>query len=178
MKSILLISIFTIIARLPLADHWNADASKAKIMFSVKGPFGTVHGNFSGLKATIQFSEKDLTTSSFTASLEAKTVSTGISLRNSDLRNKEEWLNTDKYPMISFKSKEVEKVAAGYKVLGDLTLKGTTKPIEIPFTFTATGSTGLFKGGFTIKREDYQLGKKGGSVGSIITISIEVPVKK
>ena len=55
MKSILLISIFTIIARLPLADHWNADASKAKIMFSVKGPFGTVLGNFSGLKATIQF---------------------------------------------------------------------------------------------------------------------------
>jgi len=178
MKSLLIIPIITVMAGLILAEHWNADAASAKISFSVKGPFGRVHGNFSGLKANLQFSEKDLAGSSLSATIEAKTVSTGISLRNSDLRNKEEWLNTDKFPLISFKSKKIEKTSSGYKVAGELTVKGTTKPVEIPFTFTPSGNTGIFKGEFTINREDYKVGKPGGSVGNPISISLEVPVKK
>ena len=167
-----------VIAGLALATNWNADTANAKINFSVKGPFGTVHGNFSGLKATIRFDEKDLPGSSVSASVEAKTVSTGIGLRNHDLRHKEQWLDTDKYPLISFRAKKIEKTDKGYKALGDLTLKGITKPAEIPFTFSSNGATGLFKGQFPVKREDYNIGKPGGSVGSIITIDLEVPVKK
>jgi polyisoprenoid-binding protein YceI len=178
MKSLLIIPILTVMAGLMLAEKWNADAASAKISFSIKGPFGTVHGNFTGLKAILQFSEKDFASSSLSATVEAKTVSTGISMRNGDLRNKEEWLNTDKYPVISFKSKKIEKTSSGYKVSGDLTLKGITKPVEIPFTFTSSGATGTFKGQFTINREDYKVGKPGGSVGNPVSISLEVPVKK
>lgn len=174
----LLLAASAVIAGLTLTGNWNADAGNAKIKFSVKGPFGTVNGSFSGLKATIQFNEKDLPGSSISASIEAKTVSTGIGLRNRDLRKKEEWLNTDKYPLITFHSKKIEKTATGYKAQGDLTIKGIAKPAEIPFTFTPKGDTGVFKGQFPVKREDYNLGKTGGSVGSIITITLEVPVKK
>jgi len=91
---------------------------------------------------------------------------------------KKNGLNTDKYPRISFHAKKIEKTATGYKALGELTLKGITRPAEISFTFTSKGGAGLFKGQFTIKREDYNIGKKGGSVGSIITINLEVPVKR
>jgi polyisoprenoid-binding protein YceI len=173
-----LFMVSVLIAGLPLAGNWKADAANSKINFSVHGPFGTVHGNFSGLQATIQFNEKDLAGSSINASVDAKTVSTGVSLRNSDLRNKEEWLNTDKYPRITFRSKKIEKSGNGYKASGELTIKGVTKPAEIPFTFTGKEASGLFKGQFTIKRADFQLGKKGGSVGEEITIVISVPVKK
>jgi polyisoprenoid-binding protein YceI len=167
-----------IIAGLTFTSNWKSDAANAKVSFSVKGPLGTVKGNFSGLKTEIQFNEKDLSGSSISASIDAKTVSTGIGLRNRDLRKKEEWLNTDKYPLITFHSKKIEKTATGYKALGELTIKGVTKPAEIPFTFTSKGDTGLFKGQFTVKREDYNVGKAGGSTGSIITIDLEVPVKK
>jgi len=167
-----------IIAGLTLAGNWNVDTANARVTFSVKGPFGTVHGSFSGLKATIRFSEKDLAGSSITASIEAKTVSTGIGLRNHDLRKKDQWLNADKYPLISFHSRKIEKSASGYKAIGDLTIKGVTKPVEILFTFAAKDAGGVFKGQFTINREEYNIGKPGGSVGSVITIALEVPVKK
>jgi polyisoprenoid-binding protein YceI len=170
--------IFSSILGYFLIANWTADTSNAKINFSVKGPFGTVHGSFSGLKATIQFDENDLAASSFSASVDATTVSTGIGLRNSDLRNEEVWFNTDKYPTISFKSKKIIKSATGFTVQGELTLKATTKPIEIPFTFTSTGNTGAFKGQFVIKREDYKLGKSGGSVGNEVSITLDIPVKK
>jgi polyisoprenoid-binding protein YceI len=167
-----------LITAMMFAGNWNADTAKAKINFSVKGPFGNVHGSLSGLKATIQFDEKNPSGGSVSASVDPNTISTGIGMRNHDLKNEEIWLNTKKFPEISFHSKKIEKTAKGFKAVGELTLKGITKPVEIPFTFSGNGSSGVFKGQFTINRQEYKLGKKGGSVGDIITINLEVPVKK
>lgn len=179
MKLTQMIARSAIVASLTLISNWNVDTAKAKVNFTVKGPFGEVHGSFTGIKADIKFDEKDLAGSSISASVEAKTVSTGIGLRNHDLRSKEEWLNADKYPQISYHAKKIEKTGTGYKANGELTLKGVTKPAVISFTFTPKeGNTGLFKGELKIKREDFNVGKKGGSVGSDISISLEVPVKK
>jgi polyisoprenoid-binding protein YceI len=161
-----------------LTGNWNADTAAAKITFSIKGPFGTVNGNFSGLKADIQFDEKDPGAGSITASVETNTVSTGVGLRNHDLTHKEEWFNSDKYPEMSFHSKKIEKTDKGFTAMGELTIKGVTKPAEIPFTFSNTGTSGVFKAHFTIKREDFNVGKPGGSVGSVVTIDLVIPVKK
>ncbi len=167
-----------IIGGLSFATNWIVDTANAKVTFSVSGPFGTVHGSFAGLKAAIKFDEKDLGASSISASIDAKTVNTGIGLRNHDLRTEEQWLNTDKFPLVSFRSSKIEKTDKGYRAVGELTLKGTTRPVEVPFTFTNKETVGLFKGQFQIKREDYKVGKEGGSVGSVITVTLEVPVKK
>src|SRR5579863_3443890 len=148
-----------------LATNWSADPANAKVGFSVKGPFGTVNGTFPGLQAAIHFDPGDLSGSSVQASVDAKTVSSGNGLRNHHLKTEEQWLNTDKYPRISYKSTKVEKSGTGYKAVGTLTIKEVTKPVEIPFTFTGNGSTGVFKGEFAFKRADFQLGKPGGTVG-------------
>ena len=178
MKLKLFVSLFVLISGLLYTDNWTADVSKAKITFTVKGPFGIVNGSFSGLKTTIHFDEKDLGGSTIVASIDPKTVNSGNGLRNSDLKNKEVWLNTDKFNEISFHSKKIEKTSGGFTASGDLTLKGITKPVEIPFTFSSNRNTGLFKGKFTIKREDYHVGKPGGSVGNDVAIGLEIPVKK
>ena len=177
MKLRQILTVSTIFVGLSFSPNWKADTVNSKINFTVKGIFGTVHGSFTGLQATIQFNQKDLSASSMSASVDAKTVSTGNSLRNSDLRNKEEWFNTEKYPKIIFKSKKFEKSGEGYKVSGDLTIKGITKPVEIPFTFSDKDGSGVFKGQFTIPRTEFNLGKPGGSVGSIITVMLKVPAQ-
>jgi polyisoprenoid-binding protein YceI len=177
MKTWLFISSIFLISAVALTGNWTADAAKAKITFIVDGPFGDVHGSFSGLTSAFQFDEKDLSKSSITASIDAGTVSSGVGLRNTHLRNEEQWLNIAKYPRILFKSTKIEKTDAGYSASGTLTLKNISKPIVIPFTFSPSGNSGVFKGQFSIKRGDYDLGKKGGSVGETISIQIEVPVK-
>src|ERR1700759_3051177 len=177
MKTLLFTAFFSILSALTFTGNWTADAAKAKITFTVDGPFGEVHGSFSGLKSEFQFDEKDLSKSSITASIDAATVSSGVGLRNTHLRNEEQWLNTAKYPRIQFKSSKIEKTAAGFSATGTLTLKDISKPVTIPFTFSPSGNSGEFKGHFSIKREDYNLGKKGGSVGETIQINIDVPVK-
>ncbi len=176
MKTLLFLSLCFILNVLPFTGNWIADAGKAKISFTVDGPFGEVHGSFSGLQSEFQFDEKNLPNSSISASIDASTVSSGVGLRNTHLRNEEQWLNIAKYPRIHFKSTKIEKTDAGFSASGTLTLKNVSKPIVIPFTFSSSGNSGVFKGQFSIKREDYNLGKKGGSVGETIKINIEVPV--
>lgn len=169
-----LLSLALLIA--PQAGTWTIDASKAKVEFSVKGIFGTVHGSFTGLKATIRFDEKDPRAGSIMASVDAKTVNTGIGLRNRHLRTEEQFFDTDKYPTIGFKSRTIEKTGSGYTANGELTIKDVTRPVKLPFTFAANGNSGVFKGQFVIKREDFHLGKPGGSIGDDVTIDLEVPV--
>jgi polyisoprenoid-binding protein YceI len=176
----------TLIALMPLvfagvvlAANWKADTEKAKVEFSVHGPFGTVHGSFKGLKSTIRFDEHDPAGGSVSASVDAKTVSTGIGLRNHDVREEEQFLNAEKYPEIRYRSKKIVRTGSGFTADGELTLKDVTRPLQIPFSFSADGaSAGIFKGQFTINRLDYHIGKPGGSVGEQITIRLDVPVTK
>src|SRR5437868_13640175 len=86
-------TITALFATLLVATQWKPETQKAQVNFDIKGPFGMVHGKFTGLKADIKFSADDLKGSSVKASIDAATVSTGISLRNRDLRKKELWLN-------------------------------------------------------------------------------------
>jgi polyisoprenoid-binding protein YceI len=157
---------------------WKADPAKSKIQFSIHGPFGTVHGNFSGLKAAIRFDIRNPAAGDVSASVDPNTVATGIGLRNHDLKKKEEWFDTDKYPTISFHSKKIEKTGDGFTAVGELTMKGITKPVRLPFTFSPNGNTGVFKSHFILKRTDYDLGKPGGSVGEEVTVDLEVPVTR
>jgi polyisoprenoid-binding protein YceI len=109
--------------------------------------------------------------------VEVNTINTGIGLRNSDLK-KEKYFNAEKYPVISFKSKSIEKTEKGFKAEGTLTMKDVSKPVTIPFTFTANGNDGVFKGDFDINREDFSIGSKGGSIGNKVSIHLEVPATK
>ena len=166
-----------VLANFGLAENWKVKSAEAKVTFSVKGPFGTVNGSFAGLKANIEFDAKHPENGSLSASVDVKTINTGIGLRNSDLK-KEKYFNAEKYPLISFKSKSIEKTEKGFKAEGTLTLKDVSKPVSIPFTFIGNGNDGVFKGDFDINREDYNVGSKGGSIGNKVSIHLEVPASK
>jgi|SRR6185437_6145166 len=154
-------------------SQWKADTSKATIKFITSGPFGEVDGSLASLKTTITFDPNSPEAGSISATLNPATVETGISLRNTHLREKEEYFNTAKYPLISFKSTQIKKGASGgYIASGDMMIKGVTKQIDIPFTFDKTATGGTFKGSFVMDAFDYQVGTSGKKV----TVNIEVPV--
>jgi polyisoprenoid-binding protein YceI len=159
------------------ATRWKADPDKTKIRFKVDGPFGVVDGSLRGFQSTIIFDEKDLSSSYLEASVNAKTINTGIGLRDRDIQ-KDKYLNTDKHTSIEFRSEKIEKAGNRYKAVGNLTLKGTKKKIEIPFNFTQNGNSGVFKGNFKINLNDYDIAKGKRSIGDIVTIDLEVPVTK
>jgi polyisoprenoid-binding protein YceI len=133
----------------------------AAVTFSIKNAGFRVEGSFGGFVGNLLFDPQNLPQSHIEATVQSKTIDTGNKTRDDHLR-KEEYFDVEKFPVISLKSTKI--AAAGknlYKGTFQLTLKGITKTVEIPFTLTESKGNGQFEGTFKINRQDFKVG--GGS---------------
>src|SRR6478736_1899895 len=164
-------SAFTFIA----AQSW-----KVSDAYSVKftGEGGKIQGAFTGLKAIVNFDEKDLAGSSFDASVDVATFNTGNGMMNTHAKS-EQWFDEAKNPTVSFKSSSIVKTATGYEAKGKLSMHGISKDFTMPFTFEKTATGGLFKSAFEVNRLDYSINtaqpERGGSV---FPVELSIPVIK
>lgn len=151
-----------------MIEH-KIDAKSSLVTFSVSNfYFKKVEGSFSGMKGTLNFNPKELSTSKFDVCIDAKSINTGNEKRDEHLKNKD-FFEVKTYPDICFKSSDVSKTSDGYKAKGALTMHGVSKEIEIPFTYNSN----QFNGEFKINRLDYKVGGKGGfMVGKEIIVRI------
>lgn len=119
-------------------------------------------------------------------SIEAASIDTRNSDRDAHLRSND-FIDMDTHPEITFASTAVEQSGNDeYRVTGDLTIKGVSKPVTIDFDYTGTavdpyGNTRIgLEGVTTIKRKDWgitwnaALETGGVLVGEKVTLEFEV----
>lgn len=115
---------------------WKLDPAHSGAEFKVKHMMiSNVKGSFSGLNGTLVEDKADPTRSHVEASIDIATISTGDAQRDGHLKSAD-FFDAEKYPTMTFKSTQVEQKGEGeYRVTGDLTLHGVTKPV----TFAVEG---------------------------------------
>ncbi|MEZ4825887.1 MAG: YceI family protein [Bacteroidia bacterium] len=150
---------------------WKINAQGSSVVFSIKNAGLNTEGSFTGLQGSISFDPQNPGAGKITASVDAASINTGISMRDKDLRS-DEYLDVEKYPRISFTSTSIEKTGEGYKVTGNFKVKDVTRSVAIPFTFEKQ----VFKGKFSVNRLDYGVGKKSWVMGDEVKISFEIAV--
>ena len=111
---------------------WTIDPGHSAATFQVRHMIvANVKGEFGGPVGTASFDPKDLSTLRVEATIDARTVNTRNPDRDKDLRS-DLFFDVAKYPRITFKSRSVTVDGPGkLKVLGDLTIKGVTKPVTL-----------------------------------------------
>lgn len=117
------------------ADKYVVDKPHTNVGFSVKHMVITsVKGKFNDFYGEIMFDENDLTKMSAKGTIKVASIDTGNEARDNHLRS-EEFFHAEKFPEITFESKRVYKPEKGdgYVMAGDITIRGVTKEIEIPF---------------------------------------------
>ncbi len=123
-------------APVPGGDY-NIDPAHSIVGFAIRHlEINWVEGRFKDFTGKINFDDKDITRSSveFTARIES--IDTGVEARDKHLRTAD-FFDAAQYPLMTFKSTRVErKGKGGYVLHGDLTLRGVTKPVALPFTVT------------------------------------------
>ncbi|MCK6557408.1 YceI family protein [Candidatus Binatia bacterium] len=114
------------------AGTWVIDPSHTNVQFAVKHMvISTVRGHLGKVSGTLNLNEQDVTGSTIEATIDANGIDTRDAKRDQHLREPD-FLDTAKYPTITFKSKKIVKVANDrYTVLGDLTLRGVTKEVTL-----------------------------------------------
>lgn len=151
---------------------WKVDKSHAKVGFTVTHLLmSEVDGNFKTFDATITSSKEDLSDAVFEVSADISSIDTDSEMRDNDLKS-EKHFDATKFPKFTFKSTSISKVAdKKYKLTGDLTLKGVTKPVTFDLALTGTGMNGRtkkpkvgLKVTGTIKRTDFGVGSMPAAV--------------
>ena len=179
-----------IYAPVPGGDY-NIDPAHSIIGFSIRHlEIAWVEGRFKDFKGTVHFDESDVTKSSVEFDARVESIDTGVADRDKHLRTAD-FFDVAKYPDMTFKSRRVERKGKDSYVLhGDLTLKGVTKQVQLPFTMTGAikdpwGNTRFgIKAQTKINRRDYgitfgnALANGGLDVGNEVTIDLQLEAVK
>ena len=168
---------------------WKIDPTHTTAEFIVRHLMVTkVRGRFTDLKGTVTIGEDPLD-SSVEVEIGTTSITTGEEARDNHLRTAD-FLEVEKYPVMTFKSTEILPKGSEYIVRGDLTLHGVTKPIELTLEFNGVtgdpwgGTRAGFSAAAEINRKDYgvdiHLPMDGGGVvvGDKVKIKIEAEVIK
>jgi polyisoprenoid-binding protein YceI len=145
-----------------LAGTWAIDASHTRIGFVARHAMVTkVRGAFNEFEGSAAVDAEDFTESTAALTIKAASIDTRNEQRDGHLRSND-FLAMDEFPEITFVSTGVTQTGpTGLELTGDLTIKGVTRAVTVPFEFEglATDPFGNqragFEGAVTINRKDY-----------------------
>ncbi len=112
--------------------RWAFDPYHTQVEFAAKHlGMMTVRGHFAEVSASGDIYPDDPEASSVEVTVQTTSIRTNNAKRDSDLSTSN-FLETDKYPTMTFKSTEIKANGQDrYTMTGDLTIKGTTKPVTL-----------------------------------------------
>src|SRR5690606_27445997 len=167
------------------AGTWTIDPTHTEVGFSVRHlAISKVKGKFERFAGTFVTAENPLD-SKVEATVEVASVNTNQADRDGHLRTGD-FFAAEEYPEFTFKSTGARQEGDAFKVDGDLTLRGVTKPVTFDFELGGFGSDpyGNYKVGFTattvVKREDFgikwnaALETGGFMLANDVTITLDV----
>lgn len=162
------------------AETYNIDPAKSTIEFKVRNMgIMNVTGTFDKFRGTVFVDDKDVSKSKVDVSIETASINTGINRRDNHLRSND-FFDVDKFPTMTFVSTRIEGSSGKLKLIGNLTIKGVTKSVELHVDGpqTVSGSQRRTASAVaTINRQDFGV-SWGGVIGDEVSIKINVELSK
>jgi polyisoprenoid-binding protein YceI len=113
-------------------NTWNMDPSHSHASFTVRHlAISSVRGEFGKMDGKIALDEKDPTRSQVEATIDVTTIDTRVEKRDAHLKSPD-FFDAENHPKMTFRSTRIAKAGGGkYKVTGDLTIRGNTRPVTL-----------------------------------------------
>lgn len=149
---------------------WKADPMHSRLTFStVHHGISDIAGLFKTFKITATGKKADFSDAVFELSTEVASINTEVEMRDNHLRSAE-FFDVEKYPTMTFKSTSIKiigKEKGKYKLMGNLTLHGISKPVSINMWYRGNivnpqskAITAGFQFSGILKRSDFDIGPK------------------
>jgi len=145
---------------------WKNDDPHSQLGFTVTHlGVSDVSGTFNDFDVTVTSSEPDFSDAVFELTANVASLDTRVEARDNHLKSAD-FFDAEKFPTITFKSIFLEKVDNNkYKLTGNLTMHGVTKPVTMALQYNGTVENAMNKkqtAGFqltgTLKRSDFGIG--------------------
>ena len=183
MKKILLPAVLLLLQTSLFAQTttWKNDKMHSKLKFTVTHHLlSDVDGLFRNFNVTITATKPDFSDAVFELSADVSSINTEVEMRDNDLRSAN-FFDAARYPTIIFKSSSIKADGTNkYKLTGNLTMHGVTKPVTMDLWYRGTKENPNSKkndAGFklrgTLKRSDFNIGTNT----STVLVSDEVEIE-
>lgn len=167
---------------LPQVGTWTIDGTHTTVGFVARHlMFTKVRGAFKSFSGNIEVAEP-IENSSVSVEIDAASIDTGTADRDGHLRSGD-FLDVENHPKVSFASTGVRRDGQQFKVDGELTMVGVTKPVtlDVEFDGQAVDPFGNTKAGFaastTINREEWGLTWNAALEGGGVLVSKEIRIE-
>jgi polyisoprenoid-binding protein YceI len=145
---------------------------KYLVEYAVKNAGFKSTGRFDNASATVKFDENNLSGSSITATIQTASFNSGATMRDNHLKAKD-YFDVASFPTITLVSTKIVKSGNGYTGTFNLTIKGTTKSVQMPFTVVKNGTDLEFKATeLSIDRTAYGVGGSSFTLSNTVKLSI------
>ena len=147
-----------------IAGDYTLDVTHTRLGFSARHAMvTTVRGQFAEFEGTAHVDTANPAASSAKVVIKAAGIDTGNADRDGHLRSAD-FFDVETYPEITFEATDVARVdAVTWRLTGDLTIKGVSRPVSIDFESTGSARDPFgnlrvgFEGSTTINRKDWGL---------------------
>lgn len=158
-------------------------AEDSALAFTASQSGSPVKGRFQQFQATIFFDPDDPAAGSLEVTIAMASATTDDSSRDQTLKGPD-LFHVEEHPQAVFKADRFEKAEGenAYIAPGELTLRGVTNPLDLPFTLqiegSGAGAIARAQGSVSIARLDYGVGqgdwRDTGTVADAVEIAIDV----
>lgn len=162
------------------ADTYKVDPVHSSLLFGIMHlGITNVYGRFNDVSGEMVFDKEDPSKSSINLAVKVESIDTHEPKRDQHLKSPD-FFNVKQFPTMTFKSTKVEANGDDYKITGDFTLRGVTKPITVDFKkgAEAKGMQGEIRTGgearFMIKRSDFGMNFMPEAVGDEVKILVSL----
>jgi cytochrome b561/polyisoprenoid-binding protein YceI len=139
-------------------DDWAIGSANSKIAFAGKHEKRAFTGEFQRWTAHITFNPAKLQSAKAAVTIDLASAKTSSSYYDGTLPEAD-WFDIAKTPQASFTSKTFRSLGGDqYEADGDLTLRGITKTVTLPFTLKIDGPNAVMDGKLSVNRLDFKLG--------------------
>jgi len=157
MKTLLML--LALLALPAAAQEWTMDPAKSQLSFSLRQMNVPTEGGFKRFSAKANFDPAKPETGRYQIEVDVNSIDTGTDDGDAEVK-RPVWFDSARHPKASFVAKSVRREANGsYTALGDITVKGQTRPFAAPFTLVRQpNGPFLAEGRFPLKRSDFGIG--------------------
>ncbi|HSN71528.1 MAG TPA: YceI family protein [Steroidobacteraceae bacterium] len=140
------------------APRWHADATTGRLEFVGTQAGAEFTGEFGEFSADVRFAPDALDSSRFDVQIATGSVDTADAERDGIIRGPDLFA-VERHPEARYVADRFERTDEGFRAVGQLTLRGTTRPVPIDFRFRRDGDSARLEGSARIERLDFGVGQ-------------------
>jgi len=158
-------------------EYTDVNRTASQISFTYQQLGQSVYGTFGDFEGTLSFDTQKPEAGHALLKIQLASIDAGSPDANDELQ-RASWFDTATYPVGVYESTAVTPLGGNrFKISGNLTIKGTTRQVEVDVVLKEQDGIGVFDGKFILKRSDFKIGEGEWAGNSVVSDGIDIKFK-